>query len=796
MLTRSNRRGYYKRKANGFQKGVRKTSDNAVMDIDSNPGPSELSVSNSSKSETESSHASTNQIVRPIQRHNIDYFNDLVINSPSNELSIPGADGTDGTALLLRPKPNPENNQEEIAHEEETSSALGEYNIQEGNILVEKSMLLGLINTFTRQHQEKGACDNLCLDLIEFRPWGVFCSVILTCTACDMKSQRTKLYEEIPTTKQGRKYAAGNIRLALMSQDMPIGPTAIQLLFAAVGLRAGSLTGLQKNAYKAAEITEGVARRDMEKWIEHAKDILTDRGAPDPSHISAQFDVLYHSVNKSNAQCPGQGAAQATATCVETITPSKKVIGYDHVNKACLKGARLKGRGTPVICGHTHSKDHHGCTATQPRGQGIREYDMAGRIAKHLNEQGVSVTHLCTDSDGTAKNAFSDFNQKDVTLPPLRWYKDPSHLSRNMRNKITNHKFKVTSFGVKSNGKKWCPKEKNECKKALALDVPRRVSLTLSNMRLYWKGDCIKMKMQVDKIVGYMMKCYGGDHSSCKSSQLARLTGCAGSKKGKCWFSRSHTLRAQGVSSLCLTEDDQCFLSSVIRMKLSPLALDYVSRGETSSKCEATNRAINRSLPKNQPFPRTSRGRVCSAIGRINNSLLRFTDMKLSAMGCLLRPNSLGYKVLCKYQHKRDKIAFSQKRKEAIERRHALTAEKTAEHFAYRKQIVNQEDYHKYQLDRAQQASTSALDAILSCQPGTSSSYENVLQQARSSALHRHESLEQSYSSSIASINSKQRSQHKRKAAARARNERKNEARAQGSKQDVSLRQEHSYGKL
>ena len=793
---RANMRGYYKKKANFFQKGINQRDRYKVENLDHTTGTNEPTDSYNNNTVGESSNLDTQCTKRPIQRHHQEYFNDFVMKTASNEFSIPGADGADGSAMILRPKPQPEEQLNDTTPQEETSSSLGEYNIEKGSILAEKSMLVDLFNSFTQEHKGGGTCDNLCMDLINFRPWGVFSSVILTCKSCGMESARTNLYEEIETGKKGRKHAAGSLRLASISQDMPIGPTEIQLLFAAVGLRAGSLTGLQKNAYKAAEITEGVARRDMQKWIEHAKDILADRGVSNSSHISAQFDVLYHSVNKANAQCPGQGAVQATATCVETVTPSKKVIAYDHVNKACLKGARLKGRGTPVICGHTHSKEHHECTATQARGRGIREYDMARRIAQDLKEEGASVTHLCTDSDGTARNAFADFNNTSGDLPPLCWYKDPSHLSRNMRNRISKHTFNEGAFGFKLDGKKWRPKERIECRKALALDVPRRVSLTLKNMRLHYKGNALKMKTEVEKVAQYMMKCYGGDHSSCKSSALAQLTGCTGGTKRKSWFTKSHTLKAQGLSSLCLNDTDRSFLISVINMKLSTQALEYVARGETSSKCEATNRAINKSLPKNKSFFRTSRGRVCSAIGRVNNSLLKFTDMKFTAMNCSLPRNSLGYKVLRKYQHKRELTVRSQLRRDSIKRKHALIAEKTTEHFAYRKQLINEGDYHKYQLDVAQEASGAALDALLSSQSDSLESYEKLIRQARSSALHRQEALDHAYTSTLNTLKSKVQSQRKRKAAARKRILEKNKARSRGTEQAISLRQEHSYGKL
>ena len=791
--TKCNRRGLSKKSASFFTKGHKFSTKN------------DIPVSGPTNSHSNNSESSSSPIVRPIQRHHEEYFNDFVINSPSNELSIPGADGVDGSAMVLRCIRQPNQLGDNAPPGTESASTSGQYNIEDGSILADKTMLLDLINGFISQHQENSACESLCLDIIDIQPWGVFSSVILTCKSCDMKSERTKLYEEIPTTKPGRKHAAGNMRLALVSQDMEVGPTQIQLLFAAVGIRAGSLAGLQKNAYKAADITEGVAKRDMIKWIEHAKDIQKDRGVENPDHISAQFDVVYHSASRAHARNPGQGASSATGVCIETSTGGKKIVAVCHDNKICLTGSRKAGKGTPIVCGEVDGqKKHAGCTNTLSRGQGIREYDQAYHCASELGKHGVTVTHLCTDSDATARDGFADYNKsKDEKLPPLHWYKDPSHLSRNMRIKITSHTFTTTAFAIKSNGQKWNLKERYQCRKALALDVPRRVSLTLSNMRIHWRGNTNQMKKNVDTIVHYMMKCYGGDHTSCANSILARLTGCTGKSKGRCWFSRSHTLRAQRVTSLDLSDNDKKFLLSVIRMKLSTPALGYIMRGLTTSKCEATNRAINKSLPKNKPFPRTSKGRVYSAIGRINNSFLRFTNMKFTAMNCPLINASLGYQVFSKYQRKRDITASNQKTAEAKRRRHQLTAVHTVEHFQQQKKVTNEGEYHKFQLDTAQQASSSALDALVSSEPSTSDAYINQIENALRLCLHKREVLDHSYGQFQTNVekakqraNLKRRSKRIRSQSARQTAIKKGEARKEGSKETVSLRMEHSYGRI
>ena len=748
---RSNLSGYQKKKATFFAKGVCTRFDKRT---DSN-------VTNGvSATEFQDSAVSSKRIIR----YHSSYLADLAVKTPANEFSTPGADGVDGEAMILRPVPE---STEEASLQDDSintrKTGTGEHNIVEGNMLIEKSRLLAGINSFFKKHSEESVCADINIDMVDIRPWGLFSSVMFTCKTCGLSSQRSKLYEEVHTTKPGRKAAAGNIRLALLNEDVGIGPTEVQLLFAAVGIHA-NLNNLQKRAVKVSDITEKLARRDMEKWLQHACDILQARGVSSPEQISAQFDVLYHAVNRSNSHCPGQAAAAATALCVETVTPQRKIIEYEHNCKLCLRGARLRGVNVPAICGHNSSKNHHKCTATIPPGQVIREYDMAKEIASRLKTKGTAVTHLTTDSDAKGKEGFSDVNADSPGIPPITWYKDPSHLSRNMRKKISTHSIAGNLFGKRRDGSRWTYPEKMECRKALALDVPKRVSLTLSNMRIYYKGNVQKMMKHVDTITSYMLNCYGGNHNQCMSSPLAKLTGCSGPSQGRCWFGRSHTLRAQGIICLNLTEANQKFLRSVIGMKLSKESLGFVARGETSSRCEPSNRAINKSYPKNRKFSRVGGGRVASAVLRVNNGLQQSTAMKFHAMLVPLPAGSPGAIVIRKYQHKLNLTKINQSTQKAKDRKHQLIAQKAARYFNERTKDTNRTDYMKYQLDEAREANNQALENVLSNDPSTSSTLERDLHRASSIVQHMQETLEHSYTKSEQTIAKKRLITRKRKA--------------------------------
>ena len=686
---------------------------------------------------------------RTIKRYGKSFLKDVAYKTHAHDLSIPSASGEEGGAMILRPIPEEEEEDCTLPRNNRRSGN-GEYSMESGTMLVEKSNMMKALNSFINDHSLTGKCTNLEVDMVELQPWGLFISVRFTCKSCKYTSpHRYKLYEEVETNKAGRKAAAGNLRLALLNQDMAIGPTEVQLLFAAVGLHV-NVKNLQKTAVKVSEITESLAREDMKKWLEYAHAIYKARGVEHPEHFSAEFDVLYHQMNRSNSHCPGQAASAATALCVETATPAKKIIEFEHSTRVCIKGQHLRAKNKPAVCGHATSKAHHKCTATIPPGQIIREYDMALCLAKRLKSAGKSVTHLVTDSDAKGRDAFVDVNKEESQLPELIWYKDPSHVSRNMRQKISNGSIAGKLFGKRKDGIDWNYDEKLECRKALALDVPKRVSLTLSNMRMYYKGNTKKMAENVGTVADYMVKCYGGDHTSCSSSRLAKLTGCSGPEDGKSWFSRSHVLKAQGVCSLDLKNTKyKPFLQSVINMKLSQENLGYFARGETSSKCEAANRGLNKSYAKNRKFWRAGPGRISSAILRINNGFLESTSMKFRHMKVASPAYSQGAIVIRKYQRKQMLTRKSQMSHASVERRHKLIAERAARYFRERTKDTNESDYMKHQLDEAREASSQAVRNISTANTQT---LEEDVKSAQCMASHLKETLEHNYSRTLAVI--------------------------------------------
>ena len=750
-------------------------------------------------------HSTTSEDIlplkRPCKRYDEDEFELLVKKTPANDLGIPGADGQDGSAILLRPR----RKKFEEKPEEVTQSKDRYYNIQEGNIVVEKLRLMKLINECSKEHKELQECDAVdSWDIVDFESWGVYSRVILTCTECGYRSKRTNLFEELKTGKRGRRPAVGNVRLQLMLQDTPIGPTEAQLLFAAVGLNAGSLSSMQRGAYKAALVTENVNHEDMIRWRGVIMDILQARGVLSFNEISGGFDVRYNGSSMSSAVTPGPGATVGVGLFVENVTSQPKCLGMDYQNMLCPTGAKLRARGLDIVCGEGPIEDRHeGCTATLPPGRHISEYTAAENIAEELfYESGLSVTHLVTDSDGTGRNAFNAVNQHvNGKLPDINWYKDLMHVGWNIYHKIKSHKFAPASFGTKSNGDSWNYLERKECTKALAMDVKERTARTLKRAIDYYKGSLSKLQDSSEKICAYMIECYQGNHKSCTSAPIAKLTGCNGK-----YFTSSSNLSAQKVNSLSLNTTDALFLESVIKLKLGKDSVEFFSRRLTTSRNESMNRAISKGLPKNRSYVRVGLGRVSSRILSQNNGFEEAVSKKFEAMSCPIKPGEVCEKIIKQYDRKRRLTYASQQKPSAVARKRLRRKQRNKDYYHQRTKVTNKGEYLKNQLDGAYAAKDAALSSLVSNAVASTSSEEAVVSSSLEKNL-RHASvrvrrtkeaynewdsyIKDSVKHIDENVDKKKETKKKMKASARRRCAKKKAV----EKEKAKLHGDHTYGK-
>ena len=720
------RKGYFKIRASGFAKR------------EDNPNRNDGSVVKR-KRPKQTWRCPT--MYRPTKRYTDEELKKLVRPTKWNPFSIPGADGKDGNARILRAKKSPTKAPQPKKPTNHT------FNIDIGNLILEKSRMVKFFNEIMKAHRDKDDCDNMDIDLIDFKPWGAFVSAIGVCSNCTYKSPRTRLYEEVDADgKPGRRAAKGNMALQLTAQDSPTHNTELQLAIASLGVRPGSLNGMQKLGYKAAEITKQVGEADLIQKQQYIIKLLEERGVEKPTEVAgllaSGFDVMYSGVFKKSHVTPGTGAQQAVGTCVEQLSGDGLILGLDFVNKQCLAASRMRGKGKgPVICGP--DANHPNCTATQGRDEAISERDMAARVAeKMFDTSGLISTHVVTDSDADGVKGFMDAREKidskiemqrqsknskqknkstrgrekhtgdkPVLAPETHWHKDRAHLGWNMARHIQGHTFSPTFFGTKPNGRPWNAKELVECRRWLAIDIPTRVELTVSRLRDHCEKNIDEMMKLADKVADHMYTCYSGSHSSCKRSTLAQLTGCRGPSTEQCWFTTSINLTAQGIRKLNFKsdKDDAKFIRKVIAEKLSSDSIDYVALGYSTSNVESVHRAYTKGNPNNRVYYRTAEARLLSSVVRKNNGLLESTQMKYEAAGCQMQENSGQMEAFQKYQTRREQVKAAKAKPDAKKRKKELIDDRKKTHALQRMKATNMGDYQKYKLDEATKAHEEAL---------------------------------------------------------------------------------------
>ena len=110
------------------------------------------------------------KVQRPCKTHDKKYFDLFAKDTPANDISIPGADGLEGSAIVLRPRQPVNDDASGNKNGSDKGQPSGRYNIKEGNVLLEKSRLFALINESTKDHQHIGLCNDLQWNLVDFEP--------------------------------------------------------------------------------------------------------------------------------------------------------------------------------------------------------------------------------------------------------------------------------------------------------------------------------------------------------------------------------------------------------------------------------------------------------------------------------------------------------------------------------------------------------------------------------------------------------------------------------------------------
>jgi hypothetical protein len=506
----------------------------------------------------------------------------------------------------------------------------------------------------------------------------------MMCKNCSFKSPEYNLYEEIKTNKPGPNPAAVNMMFQAGLQDTPMGNSRARYLLAATDIPPPSRTSMRRASNTVGKATVQLNEMDMTDKLKLVRQVNVMRGVQHPEQINVAFDARYNAIRFGNEKKPGQSSSQAVGIACETLTEKQYIVGTTVENKLCWTGAWLKGKGFDVQC----PGGHVDCTANLSPVAPHSEFEMAREIGEKFLLQEILIRHATTDGDAQAAAGFQDAYNILHPMWKVERLSDPIHLGRLQFKRCNSATFSENMFpGIRTR------EGKRLKQKIFSQDIKARCSLIFKQLMEDNSGDVAKIKCQLPQVLDATMCCYSGDCSKCRHYSKV----CGGGITNS-WWMRSAYLGPHQVTHLNMTENDKNILLEVLKMKLSCDVVERLRLNTNTQKCEAVNRSISVSLPKNVNYSRNFEARVHSAIHRLNNSLGSSLKTKVTHLGGKLSTRTL--RALERMDKECTYHQLYQKRPQTRQRILARRGNMIQAHLRYRTQQGNRKsDYCKGLLD-------------------------------------------------------------------------------------------------
>ena len=590
----------------------------------------------------------------------------------------PGSDSHGVVQPVTQPVTQPVNQVRPHGRRQILAQALKTENMGDnsGNRVVDRDLMCCVFNKTIEEHKLASPdCEVPAFRVSKEKKVGIGWKMTLRCTKCIFESPMKKFYKEIPTNTRGPNPAASNVALAASLLDTPLGNSGCRKLLAGMDIPPPAKRTMQTRTNKVCKLVYELNTHDMAKKAQTAMD--ENNGV-----LSISQDARYNSTNISSRKKPGQNASQAIAVACENITGSQYIVAAAIQNKLCWTGAWLRNKGMEITC-----PGHLDCTANLHRQAPLSEYELGKKIGQQLGVQGAYVKYVTTDGDGRSAAGVADIMKMLNPMWTVERHADPTHIGVSQFIKINNGKLSPGIFpSVKT-------KERfKECQKVLAQDIKARTSLVLNELLEKYTGNMDEMRKELPKVLRATIQCYDGDCKDCRRHSYVCDGGATNS-----WWQRSMFLGTHRITNLCLEENDKDLICEVIKMKLSDAAIEVLKFGTNTQKCEAVNRAISVSLPKNTKYGRNVFGRLGSTVLRLNNGVATSTKMKARRLGIRLSDRcTKAFQQMQAEDEYQKKYAKSRKTK----RMRLLAASRhLREHIRYKKRNKVKSDYKKGQLD-------------------------------------------------------------------------------------------------
>ena len=477
-----------------------------------------------------------------------------------------------------------------------------------GNRVVNLDLIISMFNSMYRDHQSSAAhCNAIEVKLLKERKVGLGSDLTFACRRCNFVSETYQTYKPRLGSGSNRDAAATNMLLASALQDTSIGVEKANILLASLDIPPPSKSHMQTLTEEASQLTVQLNEEDMAEKRQLVVQHNQDLGVADPNQMHLSFDCRYNA-NRMVSSCkPGQAASQSYRVAIKNNTGSKYVVGLAIENKLCWTGAFLKNQGIAVDC----PGGHPGCTANISYMEPHLERRMAYDIARQMHQEDITVRTLTTDGDTKAFLGMQDFYKDVGKASTVTRQADPQHLGSSQIRRARRAHWSKEMF----------PRHRTRQARQIALtafakDIKARCSKIIHKLRQQGDGDITQMLNDLPDVCAATVDCYSGNCGRCPEKSLV----CSGIGGEGDWWFESKFLPTHGIrEGLKMTETDRELLKSVLDIRLSEQAVYSVASNTSTQKCEAFNRGVLSTLPKEVNLSKTFPGKLHAKTLQLNN---------------------------------------------------------------------------------------------------------------------------------------------------------------------------------
>ena len=455
---------------------------------------------------------------------------------------------------------------------------------------------------------------------------GLAVSEVMSCKKCRYKTEKTKLYSEIPHEgkRRGRRTATPNMSFQIGLQSTGIATSGARRLLTSMDTAVPSTSGLQKISNKCGEIIRNENIRDMADKRKLVKDIHELQGFERESPIAVEVDRQYNNpLRNCRKKTPFVPATQTRDTVCENVTSAKYIIMFNHESKLCKSGEHSQSLFSQQS---TRSKHSERCTATRPPHFNMGDEKEGGvqSAAKLLNcREPMLVDRVTTDADGCLAQGINSV-MRERTGKDVESLLDPSHLNRSLCAAVSRANFSKDMFPGNT------ARERNKVQDRFADDISHRVQAEAHQISLKCGSDTARVKRLAAKAVAAIPNCYMGDHGKCRTHSQV----CHGKYK---YPYLSRYVRGR----FSLTTKDEELLKILLKTRIGDEAIERTKYSTSTQKSESMNHAYSMTNPKGTlTFSRNGAPRDHSAIHLVNNQHANSIIKKCEAAGCPISAGS------------------------------------------------------------------------------------------------------------------------------------------------------------